>query len=167
MRQLDALLDLELVKHKSSYSLRGKLRAEAGSSEADPALRHQPPEKEHKEPSGCWLRGCLDVHVWKRHQAVRCACLSALAYTTTGEYKEEREMAHNQAVIGVLLITFVCYLCVYILRRVTCGSQFPPFTVIVPGIQHMVEFHSREILEKPTAMFTRQRLPLGFTGLTR
>lgn len=31
----------------------------------------------------------------------------------------------------------------------------------------MVEFHSREILEKPTAMFARQQLPLGFAGLTR
>lgn len=71
--------------------------AEAGSSEVDPAMRHQPPGKEHKGPLGCWLQGFLNVHVWERHQAVRCATLSALAYTATGECKEEREMAHNQA----------------------------------------------------------------------
>lgn len=71
--------------------------AEAGSSEVDPAMWHQPPGKEHKGPLGCWLQGFLNVHVWERHQAVRCATLSALAYTATGECKEEREMAHNQA----------------------------------------------------------------------
>lgn len=112
MQQLDALLDLELVKHKSPYSLRGKLRAEAGSSEVDPAMRHQPPEKEHKEPSRRWLQGFLDVHVWKRHQAVRCACLSALAYTATGECKEEREMAHDQALSWELHLSVVC-VCIY------------------------------------------------------